>query len=172
MGGPGEVVPIVPGAVIFDLGRGGDFASRPDAAFGAEAYRAALSAAGAGAVPQGVVGAGTGASAGQLKGGIGSASAVLADGTTVAALLVVNPVGSTVDPETGELYAARFGLDGEFPALATPSEDDVRAARAWRSRCRARRSARPAGAGHDDRRHRHRRHADQGAVRQGRRHRP
>ena len=76
-----------------------------------------------------MVGAGTGASAGQLKGGIGSASAVLGDGTTVAALVVVNPFGSTVDPETGELYAARFGLDGEFPVLTAPSEEDVRAAR-------------------------------------------
>ena len=129
VGGAGEVVPIVPGAVIFDLGRGGDFASRPDATLGAEAYLAALAATGAEAVPQGVVGAGTGASAGQLKGGIGSASAVLADGTTVAALVVVNPFGSTVDPETGELYAARFGLDGEFPVLTAPSEEDVRAAR-------------------------------------------
>jgi L-aminopeptidase/D-esterase-like protein len=130
VGGPGEVVPIVPGAVIFDLGRGGIFACRPDAALGGEAYRAALTAAGGEAVAQGVIGAGTGASAGQLKGGIGTASAVLADGTTVAALLVVNPVGSTVDPDTGELYASRFGLDGEFPVLATPSEDEMRAARA------------------------------------------
>jgi L-aminopeptidase/D-esterase-like protein len=129
VGGPGEVVPIVPGAVVFDLGRGGSFARRPDAALGAEAYRAAASATGGDAVPQGVVGAGTGASAGQLKGGIGSASAVLADGTTVAALLVVNPFGSTVDPETGELYAGRFGIDSEFPVLAAPSADDVRAAR-------------------------------------------
>jgi putative pantetheine hydrolase len=129
VGGPGEVVPIVPGAVIFDLGRGGSFTRRPDATLGAEAYRAAGSAAGLEAVPQGVVGAGTGACAGQLKGGVGSASAVLADGTTVAALLVVNPVGSTVDPGTGELYAARFGLDGEFAALAMPSDVDVRAAR-------------------------------------------
>jgi L-aminopeptidase/D-esterase-like protein len=130
VGGPGEVVPIVPAAVIFDLGRGGSFACRPDAALGGEAYRAALTAAGGEPVAQGVIGAGTGATAGQLKGGIGTASAVLADGTTVAALLVVNPVGSTVDPDTGELYASRFGLDGEFPVLATPSEDEMRAARA------------------------------------------
>ena len=130
VGGAGEVVPIVPAAVIFDLGRGGDFASRPDATFGDEAYdEAALAATGAEAVRQGVVGAGTGAECGGLKGGIGSASAVLADGTTVAALVVVNPFGSTVDPETGELYAARFGLDGEFPALTAPSAEDVRAAR-------------------------------------------
>jgi L-aminopeptidase/D-esterase-like protein len=130
VGGPGEVVPIVPAAVIFDLGRGGSFACRPDADLGREAYRAALSAAGGNAVSAGVVGAGTGASAGQLKGGVGSASAVLADGTTVAALLVVNPVGSTVDPDTGELYASRFGLANEFPLMARPSDEDVLAARA------------------------------------------
>jgi putative pantetheine hydrolase len=120
----GEVVPIVPAAVVFDLGRGGSFAGWPDAASGAEAY----AAAGTGPVAQGVVGAGTGAVAGGLKGGVGTASAVLPDGATVAALVVVNAVGSTVDPLTGELYGARFGLPGEF-ALTTPSPAEVTAAR-------------------------------------------
>jgi putative pantetheine hydrolase len=129
MGGPGEVVPIVPAAVVFDLGRGGDFTARPDAACGAEAYDAAVSDAGAGAVPCGVVGAGTGATAGGLKGGVGSASAVLEDGTTVAALVVVNALGSAVDPATGELYAARFGLGDEFADLRRPAEEDLAAAR-------------------------------------------
>ena len=119
MGGPGEVVPIVPGAVIFDLGRGGDFAKRPDAACGAEAYAAAAAPAartpGVLGLPLGCVGAGTGARAGGLKGGIGSASAVLADGATVAALVVVNAVGSCVEPSTGELYAARFLLAQDLP---------------------------------------------------------
>jgi L-aminopeptidase/D-esterase-like protein len=130
VGGPGEVVPIVPAAVVFDLGRGGDFASRPDATFGVAAYRAAAASGPAQAVTQGVVGAGTGAAAGQLKGGVGSASAVLPDGSTVAALVVVNPAGSVVDPRTGELYAARFGLDGEFSGLRSPHPDDVERARA------------------------------------------
>lgn len=129
VGGPGQVVPIVPAAVVFDLARGGDFARRPDAAFGAEAYRAAKASSAGVPVPQGVVGAGTGATAGQLKGGIGSASVVLDDGSTVAALVVVNPAGSTVDPATGELYAARFGLDGEFGELRAPDADDLRRAR-------------------------------------------
>jgi L-aminopeptidase/D-esterase-like protein len=127
VGGPGEVVPIVPGAVIFDLGRGGDFAARPDAALGAAAYDAAVDR-GAGAVPLGVVGAGTGAKAGGLKGGVGSASAVLPDGTTVAALVVLNPVGSCVDPSTGELYAARFGIGEEFAHLRGPTKQDLAAA--------------------------------------------
>jgi L-aminopeptidase/D-esterase-like protein len=59
---PGGVVPIVPAAVLFDLGRGGDFRARPGAALGAEAFDAAV----AGPVAQGVVGAGTGAVAGGL----------------------------------------------------------------------------------------------------------
>jgi len=127
-GGPGEVVPIVPGAVIFDLGRGGDFAKHPGVAMGEQAYDAALSSL-IGPVPMGVVGAGTGARAGGLKGAVGSASVVLADGTTVAALVVVNAFGSCVDPVTGELYAARFGLPGEFTGLLIPHPDEVVAAR-------------------------------------------
>src|ERR1035437_8727929 len=128
VGGPGEVVPIVPGAVIFDLGRGGDFTKRPGAALGQEAYDAALSSP-AGPAPIGLVGAGTGAVAGGLKGAVGSASVVLADGTTVAALVVVNSFGSCVDPATGELYAARFGLPGEFTQLLLPDVAEGGAAR-------------------------------------------
>jgi L-aminopeptidase/D-esterase-like protein len=119
------IVPIVPAAVIFDLGRGGDVRNRPDASFGAEAVAAASD----GAVPLGVVGAGTGAKSGGLKGGVGSASAVLDDGTTVGALVAVNSVGSTVDPATGELYAARFAFPGELPAMRQPDAAELEAAR-------------------------------------------
>lgn len=125
---PGGVVPIVPGAVLFDLGRGGDFGTRPDAATGAAAYDAASAAM----VEQGCVGAGTGAVAGGLKGGVGTASAVLAGGAVVAALVVVNAVGSAVDPETGVPHGVRAGLTGEFPpldvdatALPTPAASPV-----------------------------------------------
>lgn len=128
---PGGVVPIVPAAVVFDLGRGGDFAARPDAATGAAAY----DAAGPGPVAQGGCGAGAGALAGGLKGGIGTASAVLDGGATVAALVVVNAAGSAVDPDTGQLHGARFGLDGEFPALA-PGPQAVAALRAAARRSR------------------------------------
>ncbi len=110
---PGGLVPIVPAAVVFDLGRGGDFAARPDATTGAAAYDAAV----AGSVAQGVVGAGRGTVAGGLKGGVGTASTVLPDGSTVAALAVVNAVGSAVDLRTGELYGARVGFPGEFPVV-------------------------------------------------------
>jgi L-aminopeptidase/D-esterase-like protein len=111
---PGGVVPIVPSAVVFDLGRGGDFGARPDAATGSAAYDAAVG----GPVPEGVVGAGTGAVAGGLKGGVGTASAVLDDGSVVAALAVVNAAGSPVDPATGQLHGVRAGLPGEFPPVA------------------------------------------------------
>ncbi|NMO88936.1 P1 family peptidase [Actinomycetospora sp. TBRC 11914] len=122
--GPGEagasgatgswVVPIVPAAVVFDLGRGGDFRARPDAALGA----AALAAAVEGPSAQGVVGAGTGALVGGLKGGVGTASEATPHGT-VTALCVVNAAGSAVDPRTGELWAARHltADDAVPPAL-------------------------------------------------------
>ncbi|MET0189120.1 MAG: P1 family peptidase [Pseudonocardia sediminis] len=113
---PGGVVPIVPSAVLFDLGRGGDFAARPGAALGAAAYDAASD----GAVDQGVTGAGTGALAGGLKGGVGTASVVLDAGYTVSALVVVNAVGSGVDPATGELLGVRCGLPGEFGDVPVP----------------------------------------------------
>lgn len=124
--GEGNVVPIVPGAVLFDLGRGGTWEAYPDAKDGRAAYDAARS----GPVAMGCVGAGTGAKAGGLKGGIGSASVVLDTGATVAALVAVNAVGSAVDPSTGELYAVRWGLGDEFAHLGRPSEADVAAARA------------------------------------------
>jgi L-aminopeptidase/D-esterase-like protein len=121
VGDLGVIVPIVPGAVIFDLGRGGDQSLRPGPDLGAAAYAAASD----GPVEQGVVGAGTGAKAGGLKGGVGTASLVLADGSTVAALVVVNCVGSTVDLATGELYAERFCLLGELGVTARPSAAEL-----------------------------------------------
>lgn len=119
IGAPGQVVPIVPAAVIFDLLRGGQYWTRPDASFGQEAYTDARKSGDgeSGVRPQGCVGAGTGAKLGDLKGGVGEASQLLADGTVVAALVVANAFGSAVDGRTGELYAARFGLAGEFEGL-------------------------------------------------------
>lgn len=111
---PGGVVPIVPAAVLFDLGRGGDFRVRPDAATGS----AAVDAASGGPVTQGCAGAGTGAVAGGLKGGVGTASAVLDDGAVVAALVVVNAVGSAVDLRSGALYGVSAGFAGEFAPVA------------------------------------------------------
>lgn len=105
---PAHVVPLVPAACVFDLGRGGDFRARPDAATGRAAVEAAAASEPGAPVPEGSVGAGTGAVLGQLKGGVGTASTVLDSGITVAALVVANAVGSAVKPETGVLYGEFF----------------------------------------------------------------
>jgi putative pantetheine hydrolase len=134
---PSHVVPIVPAAILFDLGRGGVFGNYPGADAGAAAFDAALSPLPNGPAQRGNVGAGTGALAGQLKGGIGAASEVLTDsgtagsgtagsGITVAALAAVNAVGSVADHRTGLLHGAQFGLPGEFDWLLPPSPDELR----------------------------------------------
>ncbi|MES4900985.1 MULTISPECIES: P1 family peptidase [unclassified Streptomyces] len=116
---PAQVVPVVPAAALFDLGRGGDWRARPDAALGREAIEAAAGTDLGAPVAQGCVGAGTGAVAGGVKGGIGSASVVLPSGITVAALAAVNAAGSVVDPLTGALYGEWFGEPYE-PYEAVP----------------------------------------------------
>ena len=121
---PGHVVPIVPAAVVFDLGRGGVFGHHPDAALGREAFEAA-----AVDVRQGSVGAGTGARAGVLKGGVGTASQRLPGGTTVGALVVVNAAGSVIDPATGELWGTRHCRPGDLPALRRPDPGELTAVR-------------------------------------------
>lgn len=143
--GPGRVVPIVPAATLFDLGRGGDFTARPDAALGAEAARAAFAASSGDRVRQGSVGAGTGAITGEMRGGIGSASVVLPGGVTVAALVAVNADGSTLDPRTGVPLAIGRELllpdgSGEF-GFTAPDPSAVRRAR---DRLEAAARARPA----------------------------
>lgn len=105
---PKHVVPVVPAACVFDLGRGGDFRARPDAATGRAAVEAAAASEPGARVREGCVGAGTGAAAGPLKGGVGTAGIVLDSGITVAALVVANAVGSVLDPETGALYGELF----------------------------------------------------------------
>lgn len=105
---PSHVVPVVPAACVFDLGRGGDFRARPDAATGREAVEAAAASDVGAVVPEGCVGAGTGAVVGAMKGGVGTASVVLESGVTVGALVVVNAMGSATDPETGVLYGEMF----------------------------------------------------------------
>ncbi|OIV37493.1 hypothetical protein BIV57_10650 [Mangrovactinospora gilvigrisea] len=108
------VVPIVPAAVVFDLGRGGDTAARPGPAQGRAAIAAAHDSGDNAPVAQGVVGAGTGTTAGGLKGGVGTASTLLPDGTVVGALVVLNSAGSPVDPVTGLPY----GLVAALPAAS------------------------------------------------------
>ncbi|MET9151019.1 P1 family peptidase [Streptomyces griseoflavus] len=115
---PAHVVPVVPAACVFDLGRGGEFRARPDAATGRAAVEAAAAAEPGAPVPQGCVGAGTGAVVGLVKGGIGTASTVLESGITVAALVVANAAGSAVDPETGVLYGELFRGRARYPEAA------------------------------------------------------
>jgi L-aminopeptidase/D-esterase-like protein len=114
--GPVNVVPIVPAAVIFDLGRGGNFAHRPDAGFG----RRAVGNARRSQVRWGSVGAGTGAAAGGLQGGVGTASTTVrlprpndepqhgsSVDVVVGALAVVNANGSPIDRRTGLPWETR-----------------------------------------------------------------
>lgn len=108
------VVPIVPGAVIFDLPVGG-WACRPTAEFGRAACEAAATE-----VAVGTVGAGVGARAGSLKGGVGTASVALKSGVTVGALVVVNAAGNVVDPATGLPWQA--DLIAEFELRPPPAE--------------------------------------------------
>jgi len=96
---PGGVVPIVPAAAIFDLGRGGDFTARPTAEMGYAAAAAAAAQPEGYDVGRGNVGAGTGALiARTFKGGVGTASVTLDNGVVVAALAVVNALGVPFDP--------------------------------------------------------------------------
>lgn len=124
-----QVVPVVPAAVLFDLGRGGAWRARPGSELGREAAEAAARQPQHAPVPQGSVGAGTGAVAGGLKGGIGTASTVLDSGSTVSAMAAVNAAGSVLDPATGALYGELFGSRPR-----TPDEDqhaDAQAQLAW-----------------------------------------
>jgi len=111
-------VPIVPAAILFDLGVG-DAKIRPDAEAGYKAAKAATSNAPA----EGNVGAGAGATVGKLfgmdramKGGIGGASIRLSDGKsslTVGAIVAVNAVGDVIDPVTGKVIAGARTKDGK-----------------------------------------------------------
>ncbi|MFI9455702.1 P1 family peptidase [Amycolatopsis sp. NPDC052450] len=118
---PHEVVPIVPAAVLFDLPRG-DWGNRPDASFGYEACEAAV----AGPVGLGTVGAGAGAKAGSLKGGIGTASEKVGE-FTVGVVAAVNAAGEAVDLSTGRAFAADHEVDGEFGVRWPDRPGDVEA---------------------------------------------
>ncbi|HXH20728.1 MAG TPA: P1 family peptidase [Dehalococcoidia bacterium] len=120
----GACVPIVGAAVLFDLGIGRG-AVRPDAAAGYAACRAARS----GRIPEGSVGAGTGATVAKLggpgtslKGGIGTASEDAGSGIVVAALVAVNAAGEVVDSTDGSIVAGSRSAGGGF----APAYDIIR----------------------------------------------
>ena len=115
--GAAGVVPIVPSAILIDLWFGGDPKVRPTADCG---YQAAT-AASTGAVAEGNVGAGAGATVGKMngrdramKGGLGTASRTLPNGLVVGAIVAVNAVGDVVDPQTGKVVAGARTADGKI----------------------------------------------------------
>ena len=118
-------VPIVPGAVIFDLGSG-----NPDARPGPQEGRAACEAATSSDIATGPVGAGTGATVGKwgdrenaVAGGLGIGHAE-AEGITVAALAVVNAVGDVLGSDGRSIAGSSFE-DGQVRAPRRPGTDDV-----------------------------------------------
>ena len=119
----GQKVPIVPAAILIDLLNGGDkeWAENPYPKLGVQALANAKEQ-----FEIGTAGAGYGATTASLKGGLGSASMVLATGHTVGALAAVNPVGDVVVGESGNFWAAPFELGDEFGGLGSaksfPSE--------------------------------------------------
>ena len=114
-------VPIVPSAIVFDLINGGDksWPKNPYRELGTQA----LGSSGKD-FELGSVGGGCGATTANLKGGLGSASVVLDNGSTVGALVVVNPHGSVVVPGSSRFWAAPFEVDGEFGDCGMPTEFD------------------------------------------------
>lgn len=105
------VVPIVPGAILFDLLNGGDkgWTQNPYAELGRRALDAASQN-----FQLGSFGAGTGALTGMQKGGLGSASLVLPSGHTVGALVAANPIGSVTTPGERHFWASGFEIGDEF----------------------------------------------------------
>ena len=112
------VIPIVPGAICFDLLNGGDKAWGRFPPYRDLGYRAAAGAAADFAL--GSVGAGLGTSTATFKGGLGSASAKTPAGVTVGALVVVNAVGSVTVGDGPWFWAAPFEQDSEFGGHGLP----------------------------------------------------
>ena len=109
--------PVVPGAILYDVANGGDRNWGEDPPY-RELGKAAVAAADLD-FQLGTAGAGTGAMAGTLKGGTGSASVIAADGITVGAIVCVNSWGSVVAPGGRTFWATPFELEGEFGGLSS-----------------------------------------------------
>ena len=111
-------IPIIPSAVLHDLGNGGDKrwgATPPYRHLGIRAVESA-----GGRFGLGSIGAGRGAMAGLIKGGLGSSSLALGDGIIVGALVAVNSVGSALMPDGKTYWAWAFEIDGEFGGSVPP----------------------------------------------------
>jgi D-aminopeptidase len=114
------VVPIIPAAIMFDLLNGGDKSWDRYPPYRELGYEATKTAAVD--FTLGSFGAGLGATTATLKGGVGSASALTADGITIGALVVVNAVGSTVIGDGPHFWAAPFEQDNEFGGRKWPAQ--------------------------------------------------
>ncbi|MGH6834594.1 MAG: P1 family peptidase [Methylocella sp.] len=112
-------VPIVPGAILFDLLNGGDKSSGREPVYWHLGYRAAAEAAVDFAI--GSTGAGLGATTENLKGGLGSASDTTSSGFRVGALVAVNALGRATIGEGPHFWAAPFEKNGEFGGLGWPA---------------------------------------------------
>ncbi|MGY8664784.1 P1 family peptidase [Bradyrhizobium sp. UFLA05-109] len=112
------LIPIVPGAILFDLLNGGDKAWGRFPPYRDLGYAAAASAGADFAL--GSVGAGLGATTANCKGGLGSASAVTSNGIKVAAIAAVNAVGSVTVGDGPWFWAAPFEVGGEFGGRGLP----------------------------------------------------
>ena len=112
-------VPIVPSAICFDLNNGGDLAWGRYPPYRELGYSACV-AAHASACQQGSIGAGTGASTVDLKGGLGTASATTSGGHVVGAIVVTNALGSALIGGGPHFLAAPYERDGEFGGLGWP----------------------------------------------------
>jgi L-aminopeptidase/D-esterase-like protein len=115
----GAVIPIVPGAILFDLLNGGDKAWGRFSPYRDLGYAAASHAGSDFAL--GSVGAGLGATTANFKGGLGAASATTSDGIKVAAIAAVNAVGSVTLGNGPWFWAAPFELDGEYGDRGWPA---------------------------------------------------
>lgn len=114
------LIPLVPGAIVFDLTNGGDKDWGLHSPYRELGHQAAMAAA-PGAFALGTVGAGTGATTAGLKGGVGSASAMASGGHVVAALAVVNAIGRATIGEGPHFWAAPFEQGGEFGGRGWPA---------------------------------------------------
>ena len=115
------LIPIVPGAILFDLLNGGDKAWGRFSPYRDLGYAAATAATSAD-FALGSAGAGFGATTATFKGGLGSASAVTPSGIQVAAIVAVNAVGSVTVGNGPWFWAAPFEVDGEFGGRGLPDE--------------------------------------------------
>jgi len=116
----GAVIPIVPGAILFDLLNGGDKAWGRFSPYRDLGYAAAANAGADFAL--GSRGAGVGATTANFKGGLGSASAATSSGVKVAAIVAVNAVGSVTLGDGPWFWAAPFEVDGEYGGRGWPGK--------------------------------------------------